>query len=321
MIVACHFAVDGRFRFSKDAITINRLWTQFISMGGYLGDNIFVLISGYFLVSSSGLTLRKILNIWSRVFFYSVVFWVLFYNFRNTPIGIKKTIKSFMPLLFNQNWFATCWLMMYLIHPYINTLLKNLSRDEYIKMLLITGLCVSVIPIFTKTDYCGNLGRFIFLYCIAGFFRLHAPDFGSKKFIWLGIAGIILNFLVVIVFDYLGLMFPKFADNATYFYKINSPTTVLIATSFLIGFRSSNINYSRVINTIASAAFGVYLIHGNIFMDPFLWCDVFKNASFQDSNYLIIYSIGVVIFVYVVCTVIELLRSKVFKIITRGYVS
>ena len=71
----------------------------------------------------------------------------------------------------------------------------------------------------------------------------------------------------------------------------------------------------------ASATFGVYLIHDNNLVRPFLWRVVFKNASFQNSPYLIPYSIGVVILVYVACTAIEILRSKIFKIISCSKLS
>ena len=46
IIVMHHFAIHGGFAFSSETISINRLWVQFITMGGRLGVNIFVLISG-----------------------------------------------------------------------------------------------------------------------------------------------------------------------------------------------------------------------------------------------------------------------------------
>ena len=45
-IIAHHFAVHGGFNFSTDIITVNSLWIQFIKIGGKIGVNIFVLISG-----------------------------------------------------------------------------------------------------------------------------------------------------------------------------------------------------------------------------------------------------------------------------------
>ena len=52
MIVFHHFAVHGGFNFDSTTLSIPRFWFNFIIMGGKTGVNIFVLISGYFLIQS-----------------------------------------------------------------------------------------------------------------------------------------------------------------------------------------------------------------------------------------------------------------------------
>ena len=47
-IVAHHFAVHSGFDFPVNTISINRLWIQFIQIGGKIGVDIFVLISFVF---------------------------------------------------------------------------------------------------------------------------------------------------------------------------------------------------------------------------------------------------------------------------------
>ena len=49
IIIAHHLARHSGFSFPGNALTINRLWIQFIWVGGKLGVNIFVLISGWFM--------------------------------------------------------------------------------------------------------------------------------------------------------------------------------------------------------------------------------------------------------------------------------
>ena len=50
MIIAHHVSVHSGFVYPGEIISFNRLWIQFIQLGGKIGVNIFVLISGYFLV-------------------------------------------------------------------------------------------------------------------------------------------------------------------------------------------------------------------------------------------------------------------------------
>lgn len=64
---------------------------------------------------------------------------------------------------------------------------------------------------------------------------------------------------------------------------------------------------------VATATFGVYLIHDNGIIRTWLWIEVFQNAQYQDSILLIPYSILVVIGVYFVCTIIDLVRQKVVE--------
>ena len=322
MIVAHHFAVHGGFEFPIASVTINRLWQQFIFMGGSLGNNIFVLISGYFLIKSNGIKINKIFALWLKVFFYSVLIFAVFTLSGFHAFSWKEAISSLLPITRGNWWFASAYFVLYLIHPYLNTLLRRFSRDEYKKFLIMMFLYWSIIPTFLITSFCGSsLVDFMCLYSLAGYVRLWAKDFGNKKFICYGIGFIALNFLSAILFDFVGIKIPVFGKGAMYFYGMMKPFTLFATFCLLCGFSGLKIKNNKLINILASATFGVYLIHDSGLVRPFLWLTVFKNASFQNSPYLIPYSIGVVILVYIVCTAIEILRSKIFKIISCGRLS
>ncbi|MBQ4468883.1 MAG: hypothetical protein II917_01915, partial [Synergistaceae bacterium] len=111
-------------------------------------------------------------------------------------------------------------------------------------------------------------------------------------------------------------------DYFTHYYSgMTRPVTILATVSFLVGFKHLNIKFNKLINIFASATFGVYLIHEHYMMRHFLWLNLFHNANFQDSPYLIPYSIFAVLLVYIFCTLIELTRSKIFRIISGGRLS
>ena len=322
MIVACHFSGHGGFSFPHDTITLNRLWMQFIIMGGNLGNDIFVVLSGYFLIHSRGLSLRKLFSLWIKIFFYSVVIYALFVMSGKTYFGIKPTLKVIMPVTKSQWWFASTYFVMYLIHPYVNILLKSLSREGYMKLLLSLSLYWCIIPTLTKSDFGANPTiNFLCLYSLAGYVRLHTKHFGDSKYILLGLACILMNFMSVVMLDVIGLRIQLAARGALYFLGMMRPLTILAVLCLLFGFRSLEIPHSKFINVIASATFGVYLIHDNNLVRPFLWKEVFRNASFQDSPYLIAYSLAVVIAVYVSCTLIELVRQRIFRTLSGGRLS
>ncbi len=78
LIIAHHYAIHSGFNFSTTAITINRLWVQFLQIGGKIGVNVFILIFGYFLIYSKTIKTTKILKLWGTVLFYSYTFLILF---------------------------------------------------------------------------------------------------------------------------------------------------------------------------------------------------------------------------------------------------
>ena len=121
----------------------------------------------------------------------------------------------------------------------------------------------------------------------------------------------------------IGTEIPFVANYSLFFYSPQSVLTFLSALSLFMVFEKCNIGYIKWINVVASATFGVYLIHDSDFTRYLLWHDVFKNAQYQDSMFLIPYSIIVVAIVYVICTLIDLLRQliieKPFMILVNCY--
>lgn len=87
---------------------------------------------------------------------------------------------------------------------------------------------------------------------------------------------------------------------------------LLISFLMFIGFLKINIGYNRIINIISSALFGVYLIHDNSYVRPFLWKTIFNNAWFK-SNLFIPYSIMVIALVFIICIAIEFFRIYVLE--------
>lgn len=322
MIVVFHFSHHGGFNFPTDSITLNRLYFQFTKIFGELGNDIFVMLAGYFLVKSEGVKILRLFNLWLRIFFYSVICYCVFVFSGYEIFSPVRLLKSMMPISHRLYWFPTVYLVLYVIHGWVNIFLNRLSREEYKKFLLTLFTLWSLIPAVLPSNFeRSKLTEFIFLYSIAGYFRIWAKDFGSRRFILYGIIFIALNYSTAIIFDIIGLKIKFFAVKAERFYFMMMPCTLCASLCLLLGFRSLNIPHSKLINTIASAAFGVYLIHDNNFVRPFLWREVFRNASFQDSPYLIPYSLAVILTVYISCTILELIRSKIFKTLSCGYLS
>ena len=222
MIVAHHFAIHGGFNYSNETITINRLWIQFLEIGGKIGVNIFVLISGYFLISSETIKTNKIIKLWGQIFFYSLGIYLLFIILGLSPFGVFRTIKRLAPITYCQWWFASTYFVLYLLIPYINKFLKSFDKRNYKRFLFFLLFIWCVIPTITDQHFeSNNLLWFIVVYAVAGYIRLYGikTNLTGIKLIGLSVIWIFLTYLSAIVFDIIGLKMPVFIIHLNYFYN------------------------------------------------------------------------------------------------------
>lgn len=318
MIVFHHFAYHGNFKWDINELTIPHFWYDYIIMGGKIGVNVFILISGYFLINNntSIFNFKKIAKMWGEIFFYSISINILFTILGVNTFGIKSLIKACFPITLNSWWFASAYFVLYLMHPFINILLNAFDQKTYQSFLFMLIICWSIIPTITSHGYQGNnLLWFMTLYSISGYTRKFGLNnkFKAKHYLLLWAILSILTYSTSLISAVLGTKIEFFSNHSTYFYNQNNILILLISFTFFMIFASLKIKHSKIINTISSATFGVYLIHDNEIIRHFLWSNVFKNSQLQHSDMLLPYSIIVVILVYTVCTIIDLIRQRIFE--------
>ena len=79
MIIFHHISVHSNF---NNLTTTNLLYLKFIQIGGKIGVNIFVLISGYFLINTERIKINKIFKLWGQMLFYSLLIYIVFCSIR-----------------------------------------------------------------------------------------------------------------------------------------------------------------------------------------------------------------------------------------------
>ena len=318
MIMFHHFAYHGNFEWNFNEVTLPHLWYDFILMGGKVGVDIFVLISGYFLIENTEKLFqpKKLLKFWGQVVFYSIMTYLLSVMLRLNAFEIKQLIKVCLPITYPGWWFASIYFMLYLIHPFLNKLLHGLSKTEYQYLILMMVLCWSIIPTATTQLFESNsLLWFVTLYGIAGYVNLYGGNqkLQSKHYFSLYFMVLIITYTVSTTFLFLGTKKEEWSTHAIDFFEIERLPILLMAITLFMGFVTLKMNYHKWINMIASATFGVYLIHDSSYIRYYLWTNIFKINQYQDSTFLILYSILVVFILYVSCTMIDLIRKKLVE--------
>lgn len=309
LIIFHHFAIHGGFDITyMENIGINQLWYRCMVMGGKIGVNIFILITGYFLSTRQDIVfdLRKICKLEGQLIFYSIIITAIFYIAGDTEkMGTLAWIKLCFPITYSYWWFGSCYFILFLIHPFLNRLLFNLKKNEFQKLLVLLIVFWSIIPTFLGSAYQGNnLIWFICLYCIAAYINQYGfnPKFNNYFYIIGAVCLVVLNYGTTVLYSIKGLYMWNFFNQ-------ERTSILLFSICLFMIFKNLNLGNRPMINRIASGTFGVYLIHDHNLIRPFLWEVLFKNATFQESKFLFIYSICVVLAVYIVCYMFEIVRQ------------
>lgn len=88
---------------------------------------------------------------------------------------------------------------------------------------------------------------------------------------------------------------------------------VVVAVNSFLWFKNLDIRYSKIINTLGAATFGVLLIHDNSdAMRTWLWRDMVDCVGHYTLPLwqLILYSVGSVIIIFILCSLIDIFRAK-----------
>lgn len=316
MIIAHHFAVHGGFNIVEKEFGINKIIIQILSSGGKFGVNLFVLITGCFLINSK-FNLKKLIALIIQNLFYSVIILLVFSIFPlEITIGIKKIIKSFFPIIYSLNWFITVYIILYIFTPFINKFINIISKQEYLKLIFLLITLCSFIPTFSLGNLAfSELSWFLMLYLIGGYFKLY-PNNYTEKVLFNFMYGILFYLLICIsfiVFDFLGIKYYFFVKGAVYFAGQKSFPLLISSIGIFLGFKNLKIKNMKVINKIASTTLGIYLIHDNFLVREFLWLKFFKvYEHFYDKN-LLFYSFKIIFLVFISCMMLDFIRQFLFK--------
>lgn len=143
VIIAHHYVVNSGIAdilFSNSSMGVKNIFYLIFGCGGKTGINCFVLITGYFMCKSK-ITLRKFLKLFCEAEFYSFVIFMIFWITGYEPFSIKMFIKNMIPFLDISTGFMACFLLFYLLIPFLNILIKHMKKREH-EMLL--ALCLFI---------------------------------------------------------------------------------------------------------------------------------------------------------------------------------
>ena len=335
LIVFHHSIVHGIIpQGPKLIINLNKIWIHdFIcscfAMFGKMAVDVFVMISGFFLVKSCfnyKKMFSKILRLVAQVYFYSLLIFSIASHWHWIPIKTMDVLAAIFPFFYNTYWFAIDYLLLYLVYPYINILINNLTQKQHFNLILTLILSFTIVPVFVPsivTEHTIELFiLFVIFYIIGGYIRLYPIKNASfdKK---IGAFVFFITILVTILLIFLNIYLGQYTENISFMHESfniddqYSFLTLIMAVSLMYWGKNWRPHTSKTINFISATTFDVYLIHDNPIMETVLWNNWLHMPTLftEPALHLILVVLVVCPIIFIVCSLIGSLRLVIFNLI------
>ena len=318
LIISHHYVVNSGI---MESITLQShpLKYTFLTafgMWGKTGINIFILISGYFMCTST-LTIKRYCKVAFEWIFYNYVIYFIMLDAGYetvSPLRIFQLIFSPFTYANGSGCFTASFLMFYLCIPFMNLFIRNVTGGQYKKFILMLFFLFTVLStFFHNTLIFGEVFWFIAVYFIGGYLRLYPPKWSMSfgQSLRLLLLSMLACYMSVIGCAFLQLRFQLNLPLTFFVLDANKLGAVLVGVFLFTTFRNLNIAYSGVINLVAKTTFGILMIHANSdAWRTFMWRDLLHvdTSASLPALPLIIRSIVIVGGIFICCSLIDMVR-------------
>lgn len=294
---------------------------------GLFGVNCFLLISAWFMIGKPIKT-QKLFGLILQTAFYCILLFlchiiynILCGNFHPVADIIKVELTSLLsPLWSDRYWFITAYVFLYLMIPLYNRLIQMLSADRYKNIMFIASLVVflylTLPQTFENTTVIGDFLWVSYVYLLTGYLKLYGTGNLLQRH-----AGILLPLTYGIFV--LSKQLLTYSIHNEYLNNLISHTTgnsmrysflmLLLAIELFYLFQQIHFK-SRLVNSIASCMFGVYLFHEN---KVFHVCELLAKRLFYPFMNVIpsvaLFMLTLVLLQFIAGCLLEQFRQKMVE--------
>ncbi len=304
--------------------------------------NAYVFISGYY-GSRRNYKPSKTVRFLCQIWFYSLLIplvLMLFHQHTKFQEGIYGVIYYLFPIETEHYWFATSFLMLMLLSPFLNHAVKFLSHKKF--QIALVGVFVlfsgikSICPVafgFDKYGY--DLPWFVFVYLFAAYAGkydsqgvLATLKENRKKAAALFLLSAGLGMVIQFLMRDLGQLVPALEGTCNYYFTVPYHYNAMNVFAGSIGlfylFQSIVIKegkFAEGIRKVSGLSFGVYLLHEHIDIRDnwYSWLKGIINKGSQSGYlYFFIELIFCVIVVFVAGIFVDFLRRCIFRFVANA---
>lgn len=325
MVVMLHYLSKGGLLTSMtEAFSAGAYAAWLLEAFSIVAVNVYMLISGYFLVES-GFKPGRLAELVCQVLFYSLLIPLVLMAVGLLDPGqltVYRLLQYLFPNQMVHYWFITAYVVMYLFAPVLAAGVKQLSQKQLgatiLLLLCFFSVSKSVLPVQLEMDNLGYDGLwFLCVFLVAAYMRLYGIPFLQKgkraALCYLGCCLLIYGLAMGVRLFYLKTGHLGNFIHAPYDY--NHILNLFAAISLFYAFSNWKLSgeglVGRVILRVAPYTLGVYLLHEHIELRN-LWPH-WLGATLECSPWLlVIRAVGSVILVFVIGILVDMVRGMLF---------
>lgn len=314
--------------------------TESMSVNGYVAwgmeslcivaVNVYMLISGYFLVES-GFKPGRLVELLCQVLFYSILVPVVLVVLDIVPasvFSINHILETVLPVQMAHYWFITAYVIMYLLSPVLSTAAKTMKQEQLrntiIALLLFFSVSKSILPFQLVNDNKGYDGLwFVCVFLVAAYMRLYGLDFFTTKgngrrgaFCYL--AGCVGVYAVMILVRAVYLKTGSLDHFIQDTYHYNHILNLFAAVSLFYAFYHLKFDgekwWTKLICKVAPYTLGVYLLHEQLDI-RFLWPTWLGATLEENIGLFVLRALLAVVVVFIVGILVDMVRGTLFGIV------
>ena len=289
MVVSMHYFGWGGVNSSPDTSKNNFILASVISVFCHVSVNCFYMLTEYFIKPfdreiKGKETLVSVLKQYKKVWFYSVLLYVVFCLTGIVGFSFSGALRYALPIMFNQYWFMTVFVLLLCLKPFVAKVVCNLKDKELIVLLCALLFFDCVQAIFGSNAFGEKGAGFLhgLTMVLVGYGIKRLPAFRYKR------AGALLLYVgSCLVAGVLALVAKKYfhAEDAVSVYY-NSPLMVAGAAGLVTFFSGLSFNWKWV-SKIAPYTLAIYLINDHPLVREHVWEKVLHCSRYYESNLMI----------------------------------
>ncbi len=281
--------------------------------------DMYMFIAGFFLIQSQKRDLKKVILLIVQVIVFSELFYVLAILRGSKVPSVTGIVSNMVP----SNYFLILYSTVYIISPFVNLMLRSLTKKRLFQLSLCLIVLFSLYPIFWDviSSISGNtfqginthglygdqsgydLINFLLLYILGASYFLLKEEINDWFDDLKAVICTLIGLLALSMWSYLEIS--NNISNTSWHY--NNPLIIIIVISVFKIFNNHKFS-SKLVNELAKAAFTCFLIN-----DHFL--NFVKISSFVNKN--VILMIIHILISAVLCYLFSYIMYKAYSLLQK----